>query len=233
MSDTKHDVNAYSPEGRLYQLEYAMKASELGTTTIGICTSSFVLLISEKKTVNPLQKIETIKKHFKVNDNVVFGFSGIAGDARSIVERARDECMEHLMIYNEKISGEALLKYLCSLSLKFGEKDAERKIFSRPFGVSMLVGIYDTEPRLYVFDPSGSYRRYKAKALGAAVQGIELELKNFDLSREKEEVIKEGLKIMREVMRESIGKNNVEVAVVDVGGVLLLDEREIEKYLIC
>ncbi|KAL0266122.1 UNVERIFIED_CONTAM: hypothetical protein PYX00_011838 [Menopon gallinae] len=232
MSSAKHDVNTYSPEGRLYQIEYAMKASNLGTTILGVVTDDFAVLISEKKMVNPLQKIGSIRKHYKIFDNMAFGYSGIAGDARAIADIARNFSLYHQKMYNESVSAESLLKYLCSLALKFGEKDESRKIFSRPFGSSILLVSYEDRPKMYLLEPSGSYRRYRAKALGSVAPNIEDDIMRLvNDSASLEAVISGALGMLRTVMREPLTHENVEILAVGVAGVRTFTAEEIKVIL--
>lgn len=232
MTSAKHDVNTYSPEGRLYQIEYAMKASNLGTTILGVATDDFAVLISEKKTVNPLQKIESIRKHYKIFDHMAFGYSGIAGDARAIADIARSFSLYHQRMYNENVTAESLLKYLCSLALQFGEKDESRKIFSRPFGSSILVVSYEEKPKLYLLEPSGSYRRYRAKALGSVAPNLENEIMRLvNESASLEGVISGALGMLRTVMREPLTHENVEILAVGKAGVKNFTADEIKVIL--
>lgn len=233
MSNSKHDVNTYSPEGRLYQIEYAMKASNLGTAIIGVVTGDSVVLVSEKKLTNPLQKIDSIKKHHKVFDHIAFGYSGIAGDAKSIVDIARELSLRHMRMYNENVSAEYLLHSLCSLSLKFSEKDASRKIFSRPFGSSILLAVYEGEPKLFLLEPSGSYKRFRAKALGSAAQSLEGELVKIveSIGDSTEATILDVLKTLKEVMRDPLTHHNVEVLTVGPDGVRMFTSDEIKDIL--
>lgn len=232
MTNSKYNVNTYSPEGRIYQIEYAMKASNLGTAILGIVTDESTVLISEKKQINPLQKIDSVKKHWKVFDHIALGYSGISGDARSIVNISQNFCLYHMKMYNENISAESLLRYLCSLSLKFSEKDASRKIFGRPFGSSILLAAYEDEPKLYMLDPSGSYRRFKAKALGSAAKSLESELEKAinDMNTQKN-AIHNGLSMLGEIMQEPLTENNVEIMAVGKDGVKIFTKEEIRDAL--
>lgn len=232
MSSSKHDVNSYSSEGRLYQLEYAMQASNLGTTTIGFVTEDAAVLISEKKVINKLQGMESIKKHYIVFDHLVFGYSGIAADARSIVKMSRKFCCEHFAIFNENIPCEKLLKHLCKIALNFGDKDDAMKIFGRPFGSSILIAAWDEGPKIYSFDPSGSYEPLYVKVLGGAAKGIEVELnKNYSKGDSTEKTIRMALAVLKEVMKDPLTKMNVEITLVDKNGIKFVESNEIEGYL--
>jgi 20S proteasome subunit alpha 5 len=229
---SRSDVNTYSPEGRLYQVEYAMKAMGLGTTTIGLKTKEYALLISEKKIVSPLQNLHSVKKHFRIFENIVMGFSGISGDAKTIVEKSRQFCLRQFHLFDENTKIERLMKYMANLSLKFGESDSDKRIFNRPFGVSVLMAGYDSEPRLYSLDPSGSYLAYKAKAIGSGTEAVQDVLEN-ELSEDLslEEALRRTLKIIAKAMKEKINKDNVEVAIVTKDNLVILNPDDVQKYL--
>lgn len=233
MSYANENVNAYSPEGRLYQIEYAMKAANLGTNTLGFIVEDKVVLISEKKIINKHQLKESIKKHLKIYDHIVVGASGVAADAKDIVLKARNEALSHARIYNENIPVEKLLKHLCNLALKFGEKELSKKLLSRPFGSSFLVASFENgKPLLYLFDPSGSYRGCNAKALGNAMQVLEGELENkYPLINELNSGLLITLQLFKDVMREKLDKENIEISILDKNGIKLLEINEISELI--
>ncbi|AFN83077.1 20S proteasome sububit alpha [Encephalitozoon romaleae SJ-2008] len=232
MEDFKQSVNTYSSEGRIHQIEYAMKAMNLGTTTIGVRTKEFVILCSEKKILSTLQNPKSVVKHYKIYDHIVLGFSGISGDTKTIVKRSRDFCISHTHMYGENTSVERLLKYLSSLSLRFGEEDEAKMIFRRPFGVSLIIAGFDTEPRLYSLDPSGSYVSYKARAIGSGHEVVEGVLENeYEEYRGLDQSLRKALHTLSKVMKDRINKDNVEVAVVTKEGSKFLTPEDISAYL--
>jgi 20S proteasome subunit alpha 5 len=188
--------------------------------------------VQKKKILSKLQVSDSVKKHYKIYDHMALAFSGISGDAKAVVTKARDYCLRHSHVYSENVPIEGLLKYLCGLSLKFGEKDVSKKIFSRPFGASILIAGYDTEPRLYSLDPSGSYRRYKAKAIGSAYEAVESELgEEYCRIQSCDEAVKRALSIIGKVIKDPLTKDNVEVAVVKQDEVFFLTDEEIGKFI--
>lgn len=232
MESFKQSVNSYSSEGRIHQIEYAMKAMNLGTTTIGVRTNEFVILCSEKKLLSKLQNPQSVKKHYKIYDHIALGFSGISGDTKTIVKRSRDFCLSHTHMYDEDAGVERLLKYLSSLSLQFGEEDEAKMIFRRPFGVSLLIAGFDTKPRLFSLDPSGSYISHKAKAIGSGheVIGVMLE-DDYEEYQELDSSLKKILQTLAKAMKDKITKDNVEVAIVAKEGTKFLSPDDIEVYL--
>ncbi|KAM0686941.1 Proteasome subunit alpha type-5 [Conglomerata obtusa] len=226
---SKKDVNAYSPEGRIYQIEYAMQASTHGTTVLAFKTPSSTILLSEKKQLSPLHIV--LPKHHLVYDHILFSFSGIASDAREITRIAREYCLNHTRIYNEKVPVESLMRYLCQLALKFSEEDSSKKIFGRPFGVSIVCAGYDKKARLFVLDPSGSYNEHIKVSVGGGSEAVDEELKDVGEVLSVEDGIRKGLVVLKKVMKDVINKSNVEVAVVNEEGVCIKTEDEIEKFL--
>lgn len=230
MSGSKTNVNAYSPEGRLFQVEYAMKAMNLGTTTIGIKTKDFALLVSEKKIISKLQNPKSIKKHFKISEHIALGFAGISADVKLIVEKARSFILEHEHLYNENCKIERLLEYLGDLSLNFDDED--NRIFSRPFGVSILIIGYDDQPRLYSLDPSGSYIEYKTKAIGSGNEVVENLLESrYQTYTDFDTTLKGAINMMKDVMKEKISNINVEVMVVNKDGMFMLTPEQLNEFI--
>lgn len=233
MSSSSSDVNTYSQDGRIIQVEYAMKACNLGTTTIGVKLSDCVILVSEKKIISELQNSGSIKKHFKIYDTILAGISGVSGDAPTIIKRCRDICLEHEKIFSEQITCAKLMEDICDLALKFSETELTKKIFSRPFGVSLLIaGFENKSPVLYSIDPSGSYLQYKARAIGAASEVVEnILVDQYSEFNQKEECLGKVLEILKGVMKDKMTESNVEVSIVDFEGVKMLTPEQIRHYI--
>lgn len=158
--------------------------------------------------------------------------SGLQADARSMVEHARVESQNHAFHYNEPLRVESCTQAICDLALRFGEgADGEESIMSRPFGVALLIAGYDEDgPQLYHAEPSGTFYRYDAKAIGSGSEGAQAELQNEfhkvgilnflvgHLSDRKlqsltiEEAETLVLKTLKQVMEEKLDSKNVQLA---------------------
>lgn len=164
-------VNTFSSQGRLFQVEYAMKAVEDGWTTVGIQVKDGVVLAAEKKILNKLQIPKSIEKIMKIEDNIICTYSGLLSDARALIEHARAEAANHWFTFNEKMPVESVSLSVCDIALSFADKDAKnkKKRVSRPFGVALLIAGIDKngQAKLFRNDPSGNYTRYKACSIGA------------------------------------------------------------------
>lgn len=214
-SEYDRGVNTFSPEGRLFQVEYAIEAIKLGSTSIGIQTKEGVVLAVEKRVTSPLLEPASIEKIMEIDSHIGCAMSGLTADARTLIEHARSETQNHFFTFNEPMPAESCTLSLCDKCLAFGEGDDDS--MSRPFGVALLVAAWDDRegPVLYHTDPSGTYVRYKAKAIGAGSEGAQAGLQedyNADLTLKEAEVL--ALKTLKAVMEEKVTSVNVDIAVV-------------------
>ncbi|KAG5589886.1 hypothetical protein H5410_040400 [Solanum commersonii] len=143
LTRTEYDrgVNTFSPEGRLFQVEYAIEAIKLGSTAIGIKTKEGVVLAVEKRITSPLLEPSSVEKIMEIDEHIGCAMSGLIADARTLVEHARVETQNHRFSYGEPMTVESTTQALCDLALRFGEGDEES--MSRPFGVSLLIAGHD------------------------------------------------------------------------------------------
>ncbi|ODV62479.1 proteasome core particle subunit alpha 5 [Ascoidea rubescens DSM 1968] len=215
-SEYDRGVSTFSPEGRLFQVEYSLQAIKLGSTAIGIATSEGVILGVEKRVTSPLLESSSIEKIVEIDNHIGCAMSGLTADARSMIDHARVASLNHNLYYDEKIQVETLTQSVCDLALRFGEGvDGEERLMSRPFGVALLIAGYDdiNGPQLYHADPSGTFYRYDAKAIGAGSEGAQAELNN---EYHKSLTLKDAelliLKILKQVMEEKLDSNNAQLA---------------------
>jgi 20S proteasome subunit alpha 5 len=191
-SEYDRGVNTFSPEGRLFQVEYAIEAikvgvckfestlivsefySQLGSTAIGIQTAEGVVLAVEKRVTSPLLDPSSIEKTLELDTHIGCAMSGLTADARTLIDKARVECQNHRFTYDEPMTVESCTQAICDYALQFGEEGAP---MSRPFGVALLVaGVDEYGPALFHTDPSGTFVRYEAKAIGAGSEGAQTSL---------------------------------------------------------
>jgi 20S proteasome subunit alpha 5 len=171
-------VNTFSPEGRLFQVEYAIEAIKLGSTTIGIATKEGVVLGVEKRVQSKLLEATSIEKIMEIDTHLGCAMSGLTADARTMIEHARVTSQNHAFTYDEEIRVSSVTQAVCDLALRFGEStEDDDAMMSRPFGVALLIaGIDEKGPQLYHADPSGTFVRYEAKAIGSGSEGAQGEL---------------------------------------------------------
>ncbi|EFJ13773.1 hypothetical protein SELMODRAFT_181529 [Selaginella moellendorffii] len=211
-SEYDRGVNTFSPEGRLFQVEYAIEAIKLGSTAVGLKTNHGVVLAVEKRITSPLLEPASVEKIMEIDTHIGCAMSGLIADARTLVEHARNETQHHRFSYNEPMSVESTTQALCDLALRFGEGDEES--MSRPFGVSLLIAGHDEKgPCLYHTDPSGTFWQCDAKAIGSGSEGADTSLQesyNKEMTLEEAETL--ALSTLKQVMEEKVTASNVDIA---------------------
>jgi len=155
-------ITVFSPDGRLYQVEYAIETVRRGTIAVGVkCKDGIVIAVEEKP--RKLQISETAQKIFQIDDHVGVAAAGYIPDARSQVDNARFFSQSNKMIYDEPVEVETIAKHLADQCQQFTQYAGVR-----PFGVALILGgVVNKIPQLYLTDPSGTYISYEAIAIGA------------------------------------------------------------------
>ncbi|MCL5680574.1 MAG: archaeal proteasome endopeptidase complex subunit alpha [Candidatus Thermoplasmatota archaeon] len=156
-------ITVFSPDGRLFQVEYAREAVKRGTTAIGITYKGGAILVADKRIRGGLVDDRSIEKIFLIDGHVGAATSGLIGDARVLIDYARVQAQSEKVTYGQEITVESLVKKVCDLLQQYTQYGGVR-----PFGASLLIaGIEETGIRLFETDPSGLSTGYKADAIGA------------------------------------------------------------------
>ena len=235
-SEYDHGVNTFSPEGRLFQIEYANEAIKLGSTALGIKCSTGVVLAVEKRITSPLLLAKSIEKIFEVDAHIGAAVSGLVADSRTLIDHARVASQHHWFMYNEQIRTESLTQSVCDLALRFGEgaHGQEKRLMARPFGVALLVAGWDQNegPKLFHTDPSGTFTKYEAMAIGAGSEGANAQIQEEfrrDFSLQEAQAL--AMRVLKTVMEEKLSAENIEVSVVTESGYKALSTQEISALL--
>jgi len=156
-------ITVFSPDGRLYQVEYAIETVRRGTIAVGVKTKEGIIIAAEEKP-RKLQIVETAQKIFQVAEHIGIVAAGYIPDARSQVDNARFFSQSNKLIYDEPVDVETVAKHLADQCQQFTQYAGVR-----PFGVALIIGGVDenNETQLYLTDPSGTYISYDAVAIGS------------------------------------------------------------------
>lgn len=162
-------IAMFSPDGRLLQVEYAKKTVRQGSTAVGIVCRDGVLLVTDKRIVDPLVVSDAIEKIFQVDEHIVATAAGILSDARVLIEMAQLKAQQHKVTYDSPIDTLTVVKNICNI-----KQICTQQAGLRPFGVSILVaGIDNKTPKLFETDPTGIFFQYKATVIGEKEPEIE------------------------------------------------------------
>jgi len=198
---TGYDLSAaqFSPDGRIFQVEYANKAVEASGTAVGITCKDGVVLAVEKIITSKLYEPGVNKRIFIIDQHIGMAIAGLLADARQIVKIAREEATN----YRNNFGSNIPIKYLADrVSLYMHSHTLYGAI--RPFGVSvMLVSCETDEPKLYTIDPSGVYYGYSGIAIGKAAQNAKTEIEKIKFKEMKcVDLVKEAAKVIYTVHDE-------------------------------
>ena len=166
----------YSPDGRIYQVEYAIETVKRGTLALGIITKEGVIMAVEEKP-RALQTSNITQKIFQVDFHIGVAAAGYIPDARVQVDNARLFSQGNRMTYDEAVEVGTVAKHLADQSHQFTQYSGVR-----PNGVSLIIGGVDQKGEsIYVTDPSGTFIQYAAIAIGAGSEDVNAFLeKNYD-----------------------------------------------------
>lgn len=202
----------YSPDGRIFQVEYAREAIKKGALGIGIRTSERVVLASLRPGEGRLIEREYVRKQHFITPRIVAITSGLMADGRVLVDLLRERAQEEWLTYGEDVTISSLVKWLCRICELYTRFDG-----IRPFGVALLIGGFDpTGAHLYEVDPSGVGREARAWAIGQGSEEVLPLLEKVDLTNLREEV--------RRIFKMVYEKGIADLIVLGVEGVISQEE---------
>lgn len=221
-------ITVFSPDGRLYQVEYAIETVRRGTIAIGIKVPQGVVLAVEEKT-RKLQTSGITQKIFQVDDHVGVVAAGYIPDARVQVDYARILAQRNRLIYDEPADVETVARGIADLSQQFTQYAGVR-----PFGVSLIIGGVDKNgSAVFLTDPSGTYVGYDAVAIGAGSDQVS---EYFEQNYLKDMSLDDACVLATEaiylVSEEKVGTKHIKIAVIDgkTRKMRRLTDEEIEAY---
>lgn len=223
-------ITVFSPDGRLFQVEYALETVNKGATIVGITCAEGVVLGAEEKIESKLQDTGYSWKIFEVDSHVGAAVVGLGSDARILIDQARVSAQGNRLTYDEPIDIEMITKRICDIKQLYTQHAGVR-----PFGVSIIFGGTDkTGSRVFSTDPSGSYRAYKAVAVGIGKETVENILKEeYKENMSLEETTKLCIKCLVKSLEAKGETPRVKISVIPTATkrFRMLTDEEIEKQM--
>ncbi|KAJ3513332.1 hypothetical protein NLJ89_g3011 [Agrocybe chaxingu] len=257
MSRTSYDryLTVFSPEGRLYQVEYAFKAiSGSGHTAIAVRGKDTAVVITQRKVPDKLLDASTVTHLFSITPTIGSVMTGLMADARAQVARARSEAADFRYKYGYEITPDALARRMANINQVYTQRAA-----MRPLGISMILIGIDPEfgPQCFKLDPAGYFIGFHATAAGQKQQEgmnhLEKKWKKLDNGRggedaakaaktlDRDEVIELAIEAMSTVHALDYKPGEIEIGIVSTsededekvrGKWRVMDEEEIEEHLL-
>jgi len=222
-------ITVFSPQGRLYQVEYAREAVKKGTVSLGIVYKDGVLLAADKNITEAMMVPETVEKIFKIDEHIGAATSGLVADGRRIIDRARVIAQSHRITYDEPIGVDMLTREICDY------KQLHTQVAGvRPFGTALLLGGVDGKPRLFESDPSGSFWEYKATAIGENVEKVkDIFEKGYKDGMDLDQAIELGLKALYKGTSERFNEKSIELSYINLSGKFhTVKPEKVKEYLL-
>ncbi|CAM9448201.1 unnamed protein product, partial [Laminaria digitata] len=213
-------ITENSPDGHLFQVEYAIEAvkrkrtASKGSSVVCVKGKDCVVLGVERRATAKLQDPRTIRKIVKIDSHITLAFAGLTADARVLVDRARLECQSYRLTCEDAPSIEYVARFIARTQQRYTQRGG-----MRPFGVSSILAGFspDGKPQIYQTDPAGTYSAWKANAIGGTNSNNMREFleKNWADDMDEAAAKKLCMKALLEVVDS--GAKNMEIAIVRSG----------------
>jgi len=228
-SEYDYDSTIFSPDGRLFQVEYARETIKRGATTIGLKYKNGILILTHTKTSSKLIEFSSIDKIFQIDENIICSYVGLSADARQLIEYACEIAASHKIWYNEPITVKELVEEICKYKHLFTTYNG-----LRPFGLVLIIaGIDEREIQLYRTDPSGSFLSCKVICEGEKSDNI---IKYFEKEYLDNMTKLKSIKMVIDLLKKSIKKNiiaqNINIGIIEKGKLFYkLKNNDIQKFI--
>ena len=207
-------ITVFSPDGRLFQVEYAREAVKKGSTALGLKFSNGVVLISDRKVRSRLVEQNSVEKIQLIDDYVAAVTSGLVADARVLIDFSRVAAQQEKVTYGSLINMENLVKKVADQMQQYTQYGGVR-----PYGVSLIfAGIDKIGPRLFDCDPAGTINEYKAVAVGSGKDQVTSYIeKEYKEDLKEKDAVALGIAALKVALEEEGGVKSPEIATITQG----------------
>jgi proteasome alpha subunit len=213
--------NIFSPDGRLYQVEYAREAVKQGSASVGIRTDEGVVLAAARRVRSPLLEERSVEKLHKVDEFHGVASAGHVADARQLVDVSRRAAQVERLRYGEFITTDQLTTEISEHIQEYTQSGG-----TRPYGAALLIaGFQDGDARLFETDPSGTAIEWQATAIGGGSDRIREQLEE---QYDSEMGIEDAVALARDVLTDEDDEEGAEptIAVITADGYEPRDDAE-------
>ena len=224
-------VTVFSPDGRLYQVEYAREAVKQGSAAVGVKSPDGVVLAVHTRTRSKLMEAESVEKLHKADDHVGVATAGHVADARQLVDYARRIAQTEHLRYEEPGSVETITKAVTDHVQQTTQTGG-----ARPYGAALLIAGVDRDgsPSLFEADPSGTPVEWRAVAVGGGAKAAQQHLETeFDEDLTLDDSISLAIGAIAETDENEVPATDVGVAIIDAEDRQFreLEDDEIAEYV--
>jgi len=244
------DVTTWSPQGRIFQIEYAMEAVGQAGTCLGILATDGVVIVAEKKNQHKLLDTNpsVAEKIYRIDDHLAVGIAGITSDANALIAQLRLIAQQHRLVYQNPMPVEQLVRRMADNKQYFTMHGGVR-----PYGVSILYCGWDKHLGFQLYqlspyhgccfsikdvkgDPSGNYGGWKATSIGGSSQSATSMLEqDYDESMDLEKAINLAMSIyLKTLDTQTLNAEKIEVSLIKrVNGTVqytVMKPADVNKY---
>jgi proteasome alpha subunit len=204
-------ITVFSPDGRLFQVEYASETVKRGATVLGITCSEGIVLAAEERITSKLQDPSFMWKIFQIDEHIGAAVAGLSCDAHILIDQARVYAQSHKLLYDEPITVESLTRRIGEIKQLYTQHAGVR-----PYGLSILfAGVDSRGSQLFWTDPSGAFLAYKAWAIGAGGETAnEILEKEYLKNTTHQDTIKLALRCMIKIFEGEVDAQKIRLAIV-------------------
>lgn len=220
-------ITVFSPDGHLFQVEYATEAVKKGLCAVGVRGKDSVVIAVEKKAAQRLQDSRTIRKIYKVDEHCYLAFAGLSADARVLIDKAQLECQKFRHSYEDKMDVDLVVRHVADLQQKSTQSPG-----GRPYGVSSIIGGFneDGTPQLWQTDPSGMAAAWRAAVIGRNSKTVlDYMEKDYKDGMSRDDTVRFAIKSLLEVVES--GSKNIELVILRYHETQYLTDEELAEFV--